>query len=201
MKLLIPLTTLCLALGCSSGKVCKWPPKGMQEATAELNGAPSKALMKNPRYKNSKVKPLPKIRKGAYNIQGEIYKVVPKQEMKELSFQEIDNKNGYARMSGKMDGYYEFFLFVGPGKNLLVKVGWGCGPECSQIVSFYEVQNKSQKQIALKDVLSKKLQDSLGKRLPNCSIGQKFNAWNNKCLLMLESVSYTHLTLPTIYSV
>tara|TARA_B100000749_G_scaffold280259_1_gene275665 strand:+ start:27079 stop:27771 length:693 start_codon:yes stop_codon:yes gene_type:complete len=84
----------------------------------------------------------PKVIQGKLNIDTIIKKQLGKSwDKNNYWFDEIDNKNGYAKMGFFGEGYDEYFLFVSDDKSLLIRSSWGCGPACTQTVSFYTYQN------------------------------------------------------------
>lgn len=100
--------------------------------------------------------PLPIVTPGPINISELISALEPQLATQNLWLKVIDNKNGYARLEGPFEGYYEYFLFKGESKDLFVKAKWGCGPACQQLVYFYEVQNKKFKKISFSQLIHPK---------------------------------------------
>ncbi|MCB0377899.1 MAG: hypothetical protein KDD33_05340 [Bdellovibrionales bacterium] len=124
---------------------------------------------------------------GKYNIQSLIQLILPPEWKKERWFVTIDNKNGYAKMGGYMEGYYAYYLFVGKDRNLLIETIWGCGPACEQTVIFHEINGSTAKLLKFEDIASAKVLKTLKKQIANCSGELKFNEWTNKnCEMMFD---------------
>jgi hypothetical protein len=71
-----------------------------------------------------------------------------KAELSPNKIQDINLKNGYARVVGEFDGYVDYFLFrCGKAKSkvceknqaLVSIVQYDCGPECEQIITFFNI--------------------------------------------------------------
>jgi len=134
----------------------------------------------------------PKIIIGKFNIDNVIKLTLRENWKKESWFEEIDNKNGYARMGGYREGADEYFLFIGLQKNLLVKVIWGCGPACEQVVRFYEIINNNPKKIQASKLFDKSFAHLLKNQLAVC-LGKngEINDWSNhRCHLMFDFPRY-----------
>lgn len=179
MKLL--LLILCISstiVSCSTSD-----KKSKQELVAKFEHSTS-----GPERNNNKIPvSAPKIVKGKFNISNEIKKILPENWENEFWFEKIDNKNGFARMGGYMEGYINYYLFVGLKGNLLVEVSWGCGPACEQVVKFYESTGKTYKSVSFARLLNSADLEVFGNQIETCSSSKSFNSWSNKkCSIMLD---------------
>jgi len=167
-----------LFVGCSSSGVK--PSVDTKTQTNVTNKGPKT---------NAKVLRPKKIKKirGTYNIDQAIRTVLPDDWEKLRWFESIDNKNGYAKMGAYMEGYYEYFLFVGTNRNLLAEVLWGCGPACEQTVKFYELKSSTHKKIHFSAIAAPRVTKIIGNKIRLCSTGLSFNSWDNKeCSVMFS---------------
>lgn len=128
-----------------------------------------------------------KVTSGKFNVDEFVKKVLPKNWEKDLWFEEINKKHGYARMGYKGEGYNEFFLFVGTKWKLLAVTSWGCGPACSQEVKLYKFANGKHTSIPLESLLSKEAKENLDYYIPTCQNEDATKSWSNdKCFLLVE---------------
>ncbi|MEI6123786.1 MAG: hypothetical protein WCQ95_09160 [Bacteroidota bacterium] len=76
-------------------------------------------------------------------------------KQKMLMIDEKDIKNGWLKFSGKdasnvWEGWGEFVIFKKPDKSYMMAVTiLSCGPECSQTIKFYELNNQNWKEVTL----------------------------------------------------
>ena len=139
-------------LGCShSGKqtpVSDSNPveaKPVEEAKSLPAAKSTKTVKETPKPK--------KVVKGKLNIDLQIKKTLSDGWEQNFWFEEIDNKNGYAKMGFYGEGFVEYFLFVGAAKDLLIRIEWGCGPACEQFVSAFEINKNRVSKTELSDFL------------------------------------------------
>ena len=165
MNVVLSLLVVVCLFGCQSTSEIPVPPKS------------SKFVEKMPVVRVS----------GKFNVDKAIKKIHPTRSEKEIWFTIIDNKNGYAEMTGYMEGSIEYFLFVGHGKNLLVEVTWGCGPACEQVVNFYEILPKRSAKVSFRKIVDSKFFSKYESEFVACLSSNSFNSWSNdRCGIMLE---------------
>lgn len=130
-----------VVLSCSHGE--KTAPTNESKPVAAKPVEVAKSLPAKKSTKTTKEAPKPKkVVKGKLNIDLQIKKTLSKGWEQNFWFEEIDNKNGYAKMGFYGEGFVEYFLFVGAAKDLLIRIEWGCGPACEQYVSAFEINKE-----------------------------------------------------------
>lgn len=178
LSLIIFCFTLFL-IGCSSSHK-KMHPKASIAGLG--NSSPGPVL-----NKNKKAVANPEVIKGKYDIEREVKSILSKDWEKNFWFEVVDNKNGFAKMGGYFEGYNAYYLFVGEKSNLLVEASWGCGPACSQVVSFYKKFGETYKMISFDSIFDLNALKNLKDQLNVCISAKSFNSWSNeKCSLMLD---------------
>lgn len=175
VKTLLIIVILLMSISCSTQKKSE-QKKVKKEVLQKKKSVPiSKKIRKKPTTK-------PKVTRGKLNIDKIIKKRLGKSwDKKNYWFEEIDNKNGYAKMAFFGEGYDEYFLFVSANKSLLVKSAWGCGPACSQTVYFYTYKNNKVRQARFIDYF-KDFADKYSNEMKNCisKDGKIFNGESYK---------------------
>lgn len=156
------------------------PIKTHKQTLAEKKAAPKK------NYKKQAPKKITKL-DGKYNIDELIKKTLSTDWEKSRWFETIDNKNGYARMGAFMEGSYDYFLFVGDEKQLLIQVTWGCGPACEQVVHFYSIRKGKVSDIEFSKIVSPTVKSRYKDLISACTDEKDFNSWSNSdCNMMFE---------------
>jgi hypothetical protein len=68
------------------------------------------------------------------------------------SFSTLDERNGFARLIGSLEGHVDLFLFRGEPASFLVKLTYACSPACSQDVDVFRLSGEDAPvRVSLKD--------------------------------------------------
>lgn len=69
--------------------------------------------------------------------------IIPEEEDPHMYLKTVDEKNGYLRVEGAFEGFFEMCYWVTKaGKKIIAINATGCGPICSSNVTFYNYENK-----------------------------------------------------------
>lgn len=69
--------------------------------------------------------------------------IIAEEENPHMYLSVVDEKNGYLRVEGAFEGFYEMCYWVTKaGKKIIAANSTGCGPICSSKVTFYNYENK-----------------------------------------------------------